>query len=77
MTHDRIVDEVRALRDELAREHGYDIDAIFTALRQLDAASGREHISLPARRVHEPINSNVPAKAAQPGAAPDGATRRG
>lgn len=77
MTQDGVIDEVRALRDELAKEHGYDIDAIFTALRQLEAASGREHVSLPARRVPEPTASNVPAKAAQPGAAPDGASRGG
>jgi hypothetical protein len=71
MTHDLIVDEVRALRDELAREHDYDIDAIFTALRQLEADSGRQHVSLSARRVSEPTGSSAPARAAQRGAAAD------
>jgi hypothetical protein len=51
MTGDPIVDEVRAARDEIAKEHGYDIDAIFAALRALEATSGREHVSLPARKL--------------------------
>jgi hypothetical protein len=75
MTQDAIIDEVRAWRDELAKEHDYDIDAIFSALQQLEAGSGREHVSLPARRVPEPTTSSV-RRAAQPGAAPDGASRR-
>ncbi len=71
MTHDLIVDEVRAFRDELARKHDYDIDAIFTALRQLEADSGRQHVSLSARRVSEPTSSSAPTRAAQHGAAED------
>ena len=39
MTQDAIIDEVRALRDELAKEHDYDIDAIFAALRRCPTAS--------------------------------------
>ncbi len=49
MTVDPVVEEVRQFRDALAREHGYDIDAIFEALRQMEVASGREHVSLPPR----------------------------
>ena len=60
MTPDPIVEEVRAIRDEIARAHDYDIDALFEALRKMEAASGRQHISLSPRR------------AAQPVAAPDG-----
>jgi hypothetical protein len=60
MTRDPIVEDVRAFRDELAREHDYDIDAIFEALRKMEDASGRDHVSFP------------PRSAAQPGAAPDG-----
>lgn len=51
MTTDPIVEEVRAVRDEIARERGYDIDAIFEHFRQLGAASGRQHVSLEPRRV--------------------------
>jgi hypothetical protein len=71
MTHDLIVDEVRAFRDELARQHGYDIDAIFTALRQLEADSGRQHVSLSARTLSEPTGSNAPVRSAQQGATSD------
>lgn len=52
MTPDPIVEEVRAARDRIAKEHNYDIDSIFAAFRDLEAVSGKEHISLPARRTH-------------------------
>jgi hypothetical protein len=53
MTPDPIVEEVRAIRDEIAKECGYDIDAIFQMLQRLDAASSAPHVSLPARRVED------------------------
>ena len=53
MIPDPIVEEVRAIRDEIAKEHGYDIDAIFETLRDLETTSSAEHVSLPARRVAE------------------------
>ncbi len=37
MTRDAIVDEVRAFRDEIAKEFNYDIGAIFAALRKMEA----------------------------------------
>ena len=49
MTVDPIVEEVRGFRDAIAREHDYDIDAIFEALRKIEIASGRDHVSLPPR----------------------------
>jgi len=51
MIPDPIVEEVRAIRDEIAKEHDYDVDAIFEALRRRDATSTTQHVSLPARRV--------------------------
>ena len=51
MIPDPIVEEVRAARDEIAKECGYDIDAIFQALRRLEATSSTPHVSLSARRV--------------------------
>jgi hypothetical protein len=45
MSQDHIVDEVRATRDEIAREHGYDLKAIFDMLRRTAEESGREHVS--------------------------------
>lgn len=50
MIQDPIVEEVRSFRDEIAREYDYDIDSIFEALRRLEAASGREHVSLTPRK---------------------------
>lgn len=51
MRRDPIVEEVRASRDAIAREHGNDLDAIVSAFRQQDAASGVKVVSLPAKRL--------------------------
>jgi hypothetical protein len=53
MIHDTVVDEVRAIRDEIAKEHDYDIDSIFEALRDAEKASGVGHVTLEARRTAE------------------------
>ena len=50
MTRDAIIDEVRAIRDEIAKEHGYDIHELFKAFRRAEATSGRAHVSFLARR---------------------------
>jgi hypothetical protein len=47
MKRDPIVDEVRAIRDAIAREHNYDLDSILRMLRASEAKSGREHVSPP------------------------------
>jgi hypothetical protein len=47
MKRDPIVDDVRAIRDAIAREHNYDLDAIFRMLRDAEARSGRGHVSPP------------------------------
>lgn len=47
MKRDPIVDEVRAVRDAIAREHNYDLATIFRMLRDVEARSGREHVSPP------------------------------
>ena len=49
MMHDPIIDEVRAIRDAIASEHNYDINAIFDTFRRMEAASGRPHESPPPR----------------------------
>lgn len=51
MTRDAIVEEVRALRDEIAKECDYDIGAIFAALRKMEAASPGHHVSLAPRNI--------------------------
>lgn len=50
MIQDPIINEVRAIRDEIAREYDYDIDAIFEAFRKAEASSGREHVTLKPRK---------------------------
>lgn len=77
MTRDLIVDEVRAFRDELARKHDYDIDAIFTALRKMEADSGRQHVVLSARRVTEKAGSSTLARGGQQGAAAEDCPQAG
>ena len=43
MSDDPIVDEVRAIRDAIADENHYDLDAIFEMLRKREAASPALH----------------------------------
>jgi hypothetical protein len=50
MIRDAVVDEVRAIRDEIAKEHGYDIHELFKAFRHIETTSGRAHVSFAARR---------------------------
>ena len=49
MIRDPIVEEVRAIRDELAKRHNYDIDAIVRALQKASLDEGRQPVSLPPR----------------------------
>lgn len=49
MTKDPIVEEVRAIRDEIAKEHGYDLDSIFRDLQKRDVTRPGNHISLVSR----------------------------
>ena len=50
MTRDPIVEEVRAIREAFAREHGYDVKAIVQALQREEQESGRRLVSLPPKR---------------------------
>jgi hypothetical protein len=45
MSHDPIVDEVRAIRAAIAREHGNDLKAIIAALKRKEGADGRRVVS--------------------------------
>jgi hypothetical protein len=53
MARDPIVEEVRAIRDEFAKQHNYDIDAIVRALQKASADEGRQVVSLPSKRIRE------------------------
>ncbi len=50
MTRDPIVDEVRAHRAAMAKEHGNDLEAIIAALRRKQGADGRRVVSLVPQR---------------------------
>jgi hypothetical protein len=50
-----VIEEVRAIRDEIARESDYDIDAIFETSRRVEALSGRRHVTLKSRRPAQPV----------------------
>ena len=51
MMADEIVAEVRRAREEHAKKFNYDLEAIFADIQQQQAASGREFVSLPAKRI--------------------------
>ena len=51
MKDDPIVAEVRAIRDELARQCSYDLKEIFRQLRQQQASSERKYVRYPPRRI--------------------------
>jgi hypothetical protein len=72
MTRDPIVEEVRAARDQIARDCQYDLASIFTALRAMAADSNVERVTLPARPA---IRQSIDP-AAQQAVAADGASRR-
>jgi hypothetical protein len=74
MRHDPIVDEVREIRDTIAREHDYDLGSIFRMLRARGAEGGPPHVELAPRRL-EP-NLGRCGAAIQPGDAATGGIRR-
>ena len=47
MGQDLIVDEVRAIREAIAEEHGNDLKAIVAHYQRQDAASAIKGVSLP------------------------------
>ena len=49
--NDPIVEEVRQARAEHAERFGYDLKAIFADIRKQQQESGRDYVSLPAKRI--------------------------
>jgi hypothetical protein len=49
---DPIIEEIHAVREELARQASYDLDKILEAARARQAAAGIQGVRLPAR---EPV----------------------
>ncbi len=50
MYKDEIVEEVRRVKEEIAAEYGYDIEAMFRALREKQQRNGRNVVSPAPRR---------------------------
>lgn len=51
MWTDPVVEEVRAIRDAYAKQFGYDLEAIYRDLKEQEAKSGWEAVSLPPKRI--------------------------
>ena len=51
MGRDPIIDEVRAIREAIAEEHGNDLKAIVADFQRQDAASGIKGVAFPAKHV--------------------------
>ena len=62
MRRDPIIDEVRAIREDIAREHNYDLNSIFRMLRRRESSEG--HVNLSPKRLHVREGSKT-VKAAQ------------
>jgi hypothetical protein len=63
MEDDPIIAEIRRIRDEHAAKFDYDAHAIGEDLRRRQRESGRTYVSLPPRRIEQPlvppVNSDV------------------
>ncbi len=51
MWKDPIVEEVRKIRDAHAAQYDYDLKAIYQAVKEEEAASGRTFVKLPPKRI--------------------------
>jgi len=51
LPRDPIVEEVRAVRDAIAKEFDYDIDRLGRALQERQVNNGRPVVRLPPRRI--------------------------
>jgi hypothetical protein len=47
---DPIIEEIHAVREEMAREADYDLDKILEAARERELASGVQTVQLPPRK---------------------------
>jgi hypothetical protein len=75
MRRDPIIDEVRAIREDIAREHDYDLNSIFRMLRRNESSEG--HVNLSPKWLHVREESSKTVKAAQHHVAADKRRRMG
>lgn len=57
MRKDPIVEEVRKIREKHAAKFNYDLDAICRDLKEQERKSGRQVVSLPAKRPTRPAKT--------------------
>jgi hypothetical protein len=58
MIEDPIVEEVRRIRNEYAKQFNYDLDAVCRDLRQKQERSGRKIVSFPPKKT-EAVSSRI------------------
>ena len=58
MNHDQIIGDVRATRERLAAERGYDIRTLYEEAKRRQQESDREIVELEPRRLVEVHGSN-------------------
>ena len=51
MERDPIIEEIHAIREAFAKDHDYDLAAMFTTLNRHQRESGRQVVSFPPRRL--------------------------
>jgi hypothetical protein len=54
MHEDPIVQEVRRAREEIFAKYGYDLDALFDAMKELERKDPRKKVSFPPKRLTRP-----------------------
>jgi hypothetical protein len=62
MRKDPIVEEVRVIRDALAKECHYDVGELISYLQQKSRAAGRKTVSLRPKRVAKPTTRARPRR---------------
>jgi hypothetical protein len=75
MRRDPIIAEVRAIREDIAREHNYDLNSIFRMLRRHE--SNEAHVNLSPKRLQVREESSKAVRAAQQHVAADKRRRTG
>jgi hypothetical protein len=56
---DEIMNELWDIKDNIAREHGYDIDALITNFQERGSAKGRQIVDLHARKISDERNKAI------------------
>ncbi|HEV8718966.1 MAG TPA: hypothetical protein VGX03_39870 [Candidatus Binatia bacterium] len=61
MWQDPVVEEVRAIRDAYTKQFNYNLEAIYNDLKEQEAQSGWEVVSLPPKRLAPEEEAAAPA----------------